>query len=45
VGRRSAAGPGALTVGFFIAHAVASGWVDRMARIAKGHASSLYPLA
>lgn len=30
------------TMGFFAAHAVASGWVGRAARGAKGHASSLY---
>lgn len=34
-----------LTVGFFIAHSVASGWVGRMASQAKGHAASLYLLA
>jgi YNFM family putative membrane transporter len=32
----------ALTIGFFVAHSVASGWVGRMAGTAKGHASSLY---
>jgi len=32
-----------LTIGFFMAHAVASGWVGAMADNAKGHASSLYP--
>ncbi|WP_155801516.1 MFS transporter [Magnetospirillum molischianum] len=34
-----------LTVGFFFTHAVASGWVGRIAVGAKGHASSLYLLA
>ncbi len=34
-----------LTIGFFIAHSVASGWVGRMALGAKGHAASLYLLA
>ncbi|MCB8883300.1 MFS transporter [Acidisoma cellulosilytica] len=34
-----------LTVGFFISHAVASGWVGRLAAGSKGHASSLYLLA
>lgn len=34
-----------LTFGFFVAHAVASGWVGRLARQSKGHASSLYLLA
>jgi YNFM family putative membrane transporter len=34
-----------LTVGFFAAHAVASGWVGRLARTQKGHATSLYLLA
>jgi YNFM family putative membrane transporter len=34
-----------LTIGFFITHAVASGWVGRMAASAKGHAASLYLLA
>jgi YNFM family putative membrane transporter len=34
-----------LTVGFFIAHSVASGWVGQLAVGAKGHASSLYILA
>ena len=33
------------TVGFFIAHSVASGWVGRMASSSKGHAASLYLLA
>jgi YNFM family putative membrane transporter len=39
------AGIVALTIGFFIAHAVASGWVGRRAQQHKGHASSLYLLA
>jgi YNFM family putative membrane transporter len=34
-----------LTIGFFLTHAVASGWVGRIAVGAKGHASSLYLLA
>jgi MFS transporter, YNFM family, putative membrane transport protein len=34
-----------LTIGFFITHSVASGWVGRLALNAKGHASSLYLLA
>ncbi|MCJ2081262.1 MFS transporter [Methylobacterium sp. J-090] len=34
-----------ITVGFFVAHAVASGWVGRMAVGSKGHAASLYLLA
>lgn len=33
-----------LTIGFFITHSVASGWVGRLAQGAKGHASSLYLL-
>ncbi|MFC6774118.1 hypothetical protein [Methylobacterium gregans] len=39
------AGVVGVTVGFFVAHAVASGWVGRMAAGAKGHAASLYLLA
>jgi MFS transporter, YNFM family, putative membrane transport protein len=35
----------ALTIGFFITHSVASGWVGRLATHSKGHASSLYLLA
>ncbi len=31
-----------LTMGFFAAHSVASGWVGQLAKQAKGHASSLY---
>jgi YNFM family putative membrane transporter len=34
-----------LTIGFFITHSVASGWVGRMASGNKGHAASLYLLA
>lgn len=34
-----------LTFGFFVAHAVASGWVGRLAVGSKGHASSLYLLS
>jgi len=33
-----------ITVGFFVAHSVASAWVGRLARADKGHASSLYLL-
>jgi MFS transporter, YNFM family, putative membrane transport protein len=33
------------TIGFFVAHSVASGWVGRLAGAAKGHAASLYLLA
>lgn len=33
-----------LTIGFFIGHSVASGWVGRVAQGAKGHAASLYLL-
>jgi len=40
-----AAGLALLTFGFFLAHAVASGWVGRAATRAKAHASSLYLLA
>ena len=39
------AGIAVLTFGFFVAHAVASGWVGRLALQSKGHASSLYLLA
>jgi len=35
----------AITIGFFAAHSVASGWVGRLAAGNKGHASSLYLLA
>lgn len=31
-----------VTVGFFVCQSVSSGWVGRMAKEAKGHASSLY---
>jgi YNFM family putative membrane transporter len=34
-----------ITAGFFIIHSVASGWVGRLAKGSKGHASSLYLLA
>jgi YNFM family putative membrane transporter len=34
-----------VTIGFFVAHGVASGWVGQMAKGAKGHAASLYLLA
>ncbi|ACI50560.1 major facilitator superfamily MFS_1 [Gluconacetobacter diazotrophicus PA1 5] len=34
-----------LTVGFFTTHAVASGWVGRLALADRGHATSLYLLA
>ncbi|MBX4144986.1 MFS transporter, partial [Ralstonia pickettii] len=34
-----------VTIGFFIAHSVASGWVGYLAGAAKGHAASLYLLA
>ncbi|CAG4891916.1 MFS transporter [Paraburkholderia saeva] len=40
-----AAGIACLTFGFFAGHAVASGWVGRMAKTAKGHAAALYLLA
>ena len=40
-----AAGICCLTVGFFAGHAVASGWVGRLAREAKGQAAALYLLA
>ncbi|MCD2512802.1 MFS transporter [Comamonas endophytica] len=33
-----------MTMGFFTAHSVASGWVGRLATQSKGHASSLYLL-
>ena len=38
-------GVAALTVGFFMAHSVASGWVGRLALQDRSHASSLYLLA
>jgi YNFM family putative membrane transporter len=34
-----------VTIGFFVAHSVASALVGRLARDTKGHASSLYLLA
>jgi YNFM family putative membrane transporter len=34
-----------LTIGFFITHSVASGWVGQLAVQSKGHATSLYLLA
>jgi MFS transporter, YNFM family, putative membrane transport protein len=34
-----------VTIGFFMSHSVASGWVGRMAAATKGHAASLYLLA
>ncbi|KUZ73296.1 MFS transporter [Burkholderia ubonensis] len=34
-----------VTIGFFVAHSVASGWVGHLAGSAKGHAASLYLLA
>ncbi|TAL93681.1 MAG: MFS transporter [Paraburkholderia sp.] len=40
-----AAGIACLTFGFFAGHAVASGWVGRMAKAAKGQAAALYLLA
>jgi YNFM family putative membrane transporter len=39
------AGVALVTIGFFVAHGIASGWVGRMAQEAKGHAASLYLLA
>jgi len=38
-------GVAGLTVGFFMAHSVASGWVGRLATQDRSHASSLYLLA
>jgi MFS transporter, YNFM family, putative membrane transport protein len=38
-------GVAGLTVGFFMAHSVASGWVGRLAAQNRSHASSLYLLA
>jgi MFS transporter, YNFM family, putative membrane transport protein len=40
-----ASGIGCLTIGFFAGHAVASSWVGRLAREAKGQAAALYLLA
>jgi MFS transporter, YNFM family, putative membrane transport protein len=34
-----------VTIGFFVTHSVASGWVGQLADGAKGHATSLYLLA
>jgi MFS transporter, YNFM family, putative membrane transport protein len=34
-----------VTIGFFVAHSIASGWVGQLAGAAKGHAASLYLLA
>lgn len=34
-----------VTIGFFVTHSVASGWVGHLAGPAKGHAASLYLLA
>ncbi|MEM5299712.1 MFS transporter [Burkholderia sp. JPY481] len=34
-----------VTIGFFVSHSVASGWVGHLAGPAKGHAASLYLLA
>ncbi len=39
------AGIALVTIGFFVAHGIASGWVGRMAKGAKSHAASLYLLA
>jgi len=39
------AGIALVTIGFFVSHSVASGWVGRMAANTKGHAASLYLLA
>lgn len=38
------AGIACVTFGFFAGHAVASGWVGRLAKDAKGHAAALYLL-
>jgi MFS transporter, YNFM family, putative membrane transport protein len=40
-----ACGIACLTIGFFAGHSVASGWVGRLAREAKGQAAALYLLA
>jgi MFS transporter, YNFM family, putative membrane transport protein len=40
-----ASGIACLTIGFFAGHSVASGWVGRLAREAKGQAAALYLLA
>ncbi|XHS00539.1 MFS transporter [Sphingomonas sp. DBB INV C78] len=34
-----------LTIGFFVGHAIASGWVGQVARHDRGHATSLYLLS
>ena len=39
------AGIALVTIGFFVAHGVASGWVGQIAQGAKSHAASLYLLA
>lgn len=39
------AGIAVFTIGFFVTHSVASGWVGVIASAAKGHAASLYLLA
>jgi YNFM family putative membrane transporter len=38
------AGVALITIGFFMSHTVASGWVGRLAKSTKGHAASLYLL-
>jgi YNFM family putative membrane transporter len=38
-------GTGVAAIGFFVTHAIASGWVGHLARQARGHASSLYLVA
>jgi len=38
-------GVAAITVGFFVTHSVASGWVGRLALANRSHAASLYLLA
>jgi YNFM family putative membrane transporter len=40
-----AAGIACVTFGFFAGHSVASGWVGRLAKEAKGQAAALYLLA
>jgi YNFM family putative membrane transporter len=40
-----AAGIACVTFGFFAGHAVASGWVGRLAKEAKGQAAALYLLS
>lgn len=34
-----------ITIGFFVSHSIASGWVGHRAAVDKGHAASLYLLA